>query len=64
MTSLFRNGSWSVELGEHLLPELCASGFGIMSVLHLLAGENFRFTHNSDVQRQPAVQYAVTASKR
>lgn len=43
--SFFRNGSWSVELREHLLPELFASGFSSMSVFHLLAGESFRFTH-------------------
>lgn len=59
-----RNGSWSVELRKHLLPELFTSGFGSMSILHLLAGENFRFTRESGVQRQPGVQYSLTTSKR
>lgn len=59
----FRYGSWSVELRQHLLPELFASGFGSMSVLHQVAGDVFRLAYDPVVQRQPAVHDTASASQ-
>ena len=47
----FRNGSRSVELRKHLLPEFFAAGSGCLSVLHQMAGEIFGFTDYPVMQR-------------
>lgn len=60
----FRYGSWFVEFRQHLLPELVASGVGIVSVLHQMAGEVCRFACGPVVQRQPAVYDTASASQR
>lgn len=58
----FRHGSWPFELGQHLLPELSASGFGSMSVLHWMAGAVFTIAHDPVVQKQPAFHHIASAS--
>lgn len=59
-----RYGSWSAELGEHLLPELFASGFSSMSIFHQVAGETFMFAFSPVPKRQTAVHHTAPASKR
>lgn len=60
----FRYGSRSLELGQHVLPQLFASGFGSMSVLHWVAGKVFMFAHDWVVQRQPAFHHTASTSQR
>lgn len=64
VTCVSRYGSWPFELGKHLLPELSASGFGGMSVLHRVAGAVFTFPLHPVVQKQPAFHHAASASQR
>lgn len=60
----FRYGSRSLELGQHVLPQLFASGFSSMSVLHWVAGKVFTFAHDPVVQRQPTFHHTASASQR
>ena len=58
-----RYGSWFVELRQHLLPELFASGFGSMSVFHPVAGDGNGIASNPVLQRQSAVHDTAPATQ-